>query len=65
MIIYNVTCHLEKIIEKEWLQWMKKEHLPDVMATGKFLSCRIFKLLTHEHDDDGINYAIQYQCCKL
>ena len=33
-ILYNVTVSIDKDVEKEWLEWMKKVHIPDVMRTG-------------------------------
>lgn len=65
MILYNVTCNIPREIETEWLHWMKTEHLPQVMATEKFNSYKIFKLLTEVHDNDGVNYAVQYFCNDL
>jgi len=62
MILYNVTCNIPFEIETEWLHWMKNEHLPEVMATEKFFTCKIFKLLTVVDDNEGINYAVQYFC---
>lgn len=44
----------------EWLQWMQHVHIPEVMATGCFLSYRILKVLTNANDDEGVNYSIQY-----
>ena len=60
MIIYNVTCNVEKAMAQEWLEWMKTEHIPEVMETGCFLEYKILKLHNPEQDDEGINYAIQY-----
>ncbi len=45
---------------EEWLQWMRTEHIPEVMATGCFKEHKVLKLYNPEHDDEGINYAIQY-----
>ena len=60
MILYNVTCNVEKSIAAEWLDWMKSEHIPEVMSTGCFSDFKILRLLGQESDDEGINYAIQY-----
>jgi hypothetical protein len=60
MILYNVTCLVEPQIEVEWLKWMKEEHLPEVMATGKFSSCRMFRIDPHADGDSGTSFAIQY-----
>lgn len=65
MIIYNVTCNMHLSTAEEWLNWMKKEHLPEVMATGCFLEYKILRLLNHDAEDEGVNYAIQYTCDSI
>ena len=60
MLIYNVTCNVEFGIEENWLQWMKKEHIPKVLGTGKFFDHKILKLLGEHEDATGTTYAIQY-----
>ena len=62
MIIYNVTINIEEGIAEEWLQYMKEEHIPDVLRTGCFVEHRISKLLTRQDDETGITYNIQYHC---
>ncbi len=62
MIIYNVTCNIPEEIETEWIHWMKHVHIPEVIATEKFTSFKILKLLTVVEDNEGVNYAIQYYC---
>ena len=37
MIIYNVTVKIDTNQYEDWLNWMKSEHIPKVMATGFFL----------------------------
>jgi hypothetical protein len=59
MIVYNETIKIDEAIHQEWLDWMKQEHLPNVMATGKFTEHRVCRLL-HDDDDGGVTYAIQY-----
>ncbi len=49
----------------EWLQWMQHVHIPEVMATGCFLSYRILKVLTNANDDEGVNYSIQYDAASM
>ena len=60
MIIYNVTVCIDEAIHEEWLQWMKEDHIPKVMATNKFLEYKICKLLYAEQSDP--TFAIQYTC---
>ena len=58
MVVYNVTCNLETSLAPEWLEWMKGEHLPEVMATGCFVESRISRV--HGEEDGGVTYAITY-----
>ena len=46
MIIYNVTVNIEDSIHDEWLKWIKN-HIPQVLATGKFIDARLTKVLVH------------------
>jgi hypothetical protein len=64
MIIYNVTVGVDKSIESEWLTWMKTFHIPNVMRTGKFVSQRMLKVLTHD-DPHSASYAIQYSAVSM
>lgn len=59
MIIYNVTIKISADIETEWLEWMKHEHLPEMMSTGCFLRHQLVKLLDMD-DTEGPTYAAQY-----
>ncbi len=60
MIIYNVTVKIENSVHDDWLQWMRTTHIPDVLATGKFVENKLCKVLVD--DTDGITYSIQYTC---
>ena len=59
MIVYNVSIKIDKEIKKEWIQWMKEKHIPDVMNTGLFISHNFLKVLNEDVED---TYAIQYFC---
>lgn len=58
MIIYNVTINVDKTITKEWLEWIK-EHIPQVLATGKFKEAKLTKVLVE--DDETDTYSVQYR----
>nr|WKN37853.1 DUF4286 family protein [Tunicatimonas sp. TK19036] len=60
MILYNVTVNVEHSIEKEWLQWMRTEHILDIINTGLFQNAKIFRLLNVEQSEGTSTYAIQY-----
>lgn len=59
MIIYNVTTKVATAIAADWLEWMKTEHIPAIMATGLFSAYRIVRLLEVD-DSEGPTYAVQY-----
>lgn len=58
MIIYNVTTIIEEDIHEKYIQYMKNIHMPEVMATGKFVTCNFLKLT--EPINEGITYCAQY-----
>ena len=58
MLLYNVTVSIDPQIEQEWLEWMRKKHIPDVMQTGCFLESRISRV--HGEEQGGLTYAITY-----
>lgn len=60
MILYNVTCLVDDSIHDEWMVWMKEVHLPEVMATGKFVSHQMYRIDPHDEQDTGTSYSIQY-----
>ncbi len=60
MIIYNVTVSVDYSANAEWLDWMKAIHIPEVMATGKFVDCKLSKIMAEE--EGGKSYSIQYLC---
>ncbi|MGB3150109.1 MAG: DUF4286 family protein [Maribacter sp.] len=59
MYIYNVTTNIEASSQQEWIHWMQNKHIPDVLATGKFLSAKITKVLVEE-DMGGVTYSVQF-----
>jgi len=59
MYIYNVTINIQEPKHDEWLDWMKNEHIPDMLATGKFSKALMSKVLVEE-EMGGITYSVQY-----
>lgn len=58
MYLYNVTLILEDAAAQEWLQWMQDVHIPEVMATGLFISNRLLKVV--DSPNEGVTYCAQY-----
>ena len=59
MIIYNVTINIHESVHDQWMQWMQEKHIADILATGKFSSARLVKVLIEE-EMGGVTYSIQY-----
>lgn len=57
-ILYNVTCSVSPEVHKEWLNWMLKEHIPEVLQTGMFDEYKVCRI--HEYEENGVTYAVQY-----
>jgi hypothetical protein len=60
MYIYNVTINIDETIHDAWLHWMKTEHIPAMLDTGKFIKALMTRVLVEE-DMGGITYSIQYR----
>lgn len=59
MVIYNVTVKVDSGIEKDYLNWLKEVHIPEIMATGCFTDFRICRMLDVE-EADGPTLVVQY-----
>ena len=59
MYIYNVTVNIQEEVHDDWVEWMKKEHIPDMLKTGKFIKALMTKVLVNE-EMGGITYSVQY-----
>ena len=60
MYIYNVTINIDESIHDEWLDWMKKRHIPAMLATGKFTKALMTRVQVEE-EMGGISYSVQYR----
>lgn len=61
MYIYNVTINIQEEVHHQWLEWMKKEHIPEMLATGKFTRALMSRVMVEE-PMGGITYSVQYTC---
>lgn len=59
MYIYNVTINVEEGVHDKWLEWMKTEHIPDMLNTGKFTKALMTRVIVEE-ELGGITYSVQY-----
>ena len=63
MIIYSVTVSVEENITSDWLDWMKTEHIPEVMACGIFTKAQINRVIAR--GDSNNTFAIAYTCKSM
>jgi phosphoribosylamine-glycine ligase len=59
MIIYNVTTNIHESVHDQWMIWMQHKHIPEMIATGKFVSARMVRVLIEE-EMGGLTYSVQY-----
>ena len=59
MYIYNVTVNIQEDVHDAWVEWMKNEHIPDMLKTGKFIKALMTKVMVDE-EMGGITYSVQY-----
>jgi len=64
MIIYNVTTKVHAAVDEAWLQWIKDEHIPAIMASGFFTAYKLCRLLEQD-DSEGSTYVIQFTASDL
>lgn len=59
MYILNITTNIANEVETEWLQWMKSDFIPAMLATKKFNKALLSKVQVEE-EMGGITYSTQY-----
>ncbi len=63
VLIYNITNKVSHPIHREWLAWMKADHIPAVLATGCFVKAVLLRLKGVD-DEEGPTYAVQYHAAS-
>jgi hypothetical protein len=58
MILYNVTISIDPQVSSEWLEWMRSEHIPEVLATNCFTESRISRV--NGEEEGGETYSVMY-----
>ena len=49
-------------VESDWVDWMTRVHVPDVLRTGCFSDCRLCKVLGSEGEQPS--YVLQYHALQ-
>ena len=63
MIIYNVTVSVEEESTSDWLDWMKTDHIPEVMNCGVFTKAQINRVIVQ--GDSHNTFAVAYTCFSM
>lgn len=63
MLQYQVHVEIDCDIQSEWEKWMREVHIPDVMQTGLFVRCRIYKAEAAP-DTERAHYVFQYEAAN-
>ena len=58
MILYNVTVSIDPSIEADFKTYMREQHIPDVLNTGRFMEARFCRV--HGEEEGGVTYATTY-----
>ncbi len=59
MFVYNITFKIENEYLQEWIDWVKKEQVPDILETGCFYDYRFYELMEMD-EKDGRTFVIQF-----
>jgi hypothetical protein len=59
MFVYNITTKIAWDIADEWLDWLREQYIPGIMATNLFDEFKVFRLLDQE-DHEGPTYTLQF-----
>ncbi|MFM8455135.1 MAG: DUF4286 family protein, partial [Ignavibacteria bacterium] len=61
---YEVTMDVDSSIAEEWVEYMRSEHIPEVMQTGVFISCQFLRII--EPAKEGLEcFRITYEAKSL
>ena len=61
---YEVTMEVDSSIAEEWVEYMRSEHIPEVMNTRVFSACQFLRII--EPRKDGIEcFRITYEAVNL
>ncbi|WP_432708376.1 DUF4286 family protein [Pedobacter sp.] len=58
MYLYNITFIADDAVAAEWVSWLEKTYIPKIMATGKFTSHKVWRII--DSPNEGVTYSSQY-----
>jgi hypothetical protein len=60
-----VAVQIDIAVAAEWLDWMRRVHVPEVMATGCFLDCHLAEVVEPPAAAGRAAFAIEYAAPSL
>lgn len=64
MIVYNTTFHADRSVEKDFLDWLKREFVPRAVECGRLSEPRLM-LVMNAAESDGTNYSLQFRVADM
>ena len=64
MVTINTTFHVEEIIDKEFIKYMKSTYLPEAMSNKLMINARLFRIHSQEIEG-GQSYSVQFAFTNL
>ena len=58
MLLYNVTVIIEEKVADHWCDWMKNNHIPQLMDSGCFQSHQMFRII--DSPNEGVSFSVQF-----
>ena len=65
MLTYSVTVGIDAEVEPEWVSWMGRIHIPEVLATRRFGGFRFRKMLEPRPESGRAVYVIEYEISSM
>ncbi len=62
MIVYQVSCQVNKAMAEMWTQYFKNVHLDDILDTGCFTGCSFRRSV---ENDETVLFVSEYYCTSL
>lgn len=59
-VVYAVTVEVDRPVAEDWLEWMRRVHVPEVLAAGGFTSCQIGRREDPPAPDGTVVYVLEY-----
>lgn len=64
MLIFNTTYQISPGYYDEWVKWIKTEHIPYMLQSGKFTTPQLVKVMLHD-ETGGSSYSLQFKIGTL